>query len=320
MHVRYNGLKRARGPGTDIAGNSGNVSIDGRSYMRGLLRVTATTFLAIAGASSAAAQTSITSASPSRVFVTPGGDAVTFTIDGTSLEAITGARVTLNGRAVSTVEAVPVKPRFLTRTLTRISITVTASATAAGGTYQVEAMAGRLAIRVPASITVGSSRTITTTRTLALPPPPVPSVTGASPSTLQLQAGGTPQTVIVQGSNLDRVTGARVERSGSPANGMLVQLQASTGSTQRNVTVSAATNAGPPWGVPLDLVLLASPEGTEIEVATNVTMTVPEPPVDLIISSCEFDLDARLARAMISNTGSQPAAFWSDSPWRRRRV
>lgn len=204
---------------------------------------------------------------------------------------VTGLTATLRGPA----------PR--TRTGTSLVIEVSAEPTAKAGTYQIALVAGGQRIAVPTSITVASA-------------PAGPTVTSGSPSQLVLEAAGPQRTVVLTGSQLSDLTDVYVERNGTRLTGRFdLRLASSTDPSTRQVLISALANAGPPWGTPLDLIASSSQlGGPAVAIRTPVALTVPAPPVDLVISACTVDstrFNGRVARATLTNQGSQGVSFQS---------
>lgn len=150
-------------------------------------------------------------------------------------------------------------------------VELSADASAQAGTYQIQLLAGRQRVAVPTSITV-------TLPPAALLPMPtlkvVPSVTSASPASVTLVVGGSEQTLALIGTVLNSVTGAYVERNGSRLAGVTVNLVPSTDPARRELRLSALATAGPPWGVPLDLVLEAGTQGAPVKIPTPVHVEV----------------------------------------------
>ncbi len=125
--------------------------------------------------------------------------------------------------------------------------------------------------------------------------------------------------MVLNGSLLNQVTGVYAERSGSRVNGIRAELLSSTDPARREVRVSALASAGPPWGVPHNLVLEyrlgSSPIKAPDPLRTPVQITAAASiNVDLVISDCTFiqdpsDASVIFPRATIKNNGSEGAAF-----------
>ncbi len=279
--------------------------------------------------STASAQTRVTNVAPANVQVQAGGSAVPLTLDGLGLAAVTSVRLLVGGQSVSGLNGVL---RGAAQTFTggasRLTVDLSAARTVPAGTYQLELVAGAQRILAPVSITVLNSlpqRLDQPTGGLPLPTQPkvagtvtIPtaSVTSASPATVTLRAGGPAQTVALNGSLLNQVVGAYVQRNGNRVlSGLRAELLASTDPARREVRLSAYGTTGP-WGVPLDLVLEYTIGSSPIRAAnpmpTPVQITATAPPnVDLSISSCTFEKfpQSFYARATIRNTGSEGVAF-----------
>jgi hypothetical protein len=267
----------------------------------------------------------VTKASPSPVQIQAGGTAVRLTLEGTNLGLVSAVRVVAGGAGSTTVTGTVATIR--SRTTASLISDLTAASTVTPGTYQLELTIGTQRIIAPVSVTVLrpalqplEEPTITPTAVSGVAVPS-PSVTGASPTSVALRVGGPVQTVVLMGSLLTDITGARTERNGTRVYGIKVELQASTDPTRRAIRLSAPAGATPPLGVPIDLVLEYRIGIAPASLRTPVQITASPPPnVDLIMSSCTIEMvrntslnrDELVARATIRNNGSEPAAFQTD--------
>ena len=253
------------------------------------------------------AQVQVTRASPAKLQIQAGGDRVSLTIEGANLDAVTSVRVLRSGRLVREMRAeiqtslgrsAPTRGVATRGSTLALSLDVDGSAPA--GRYELELLAGRQSIAVPIQISVEA----------------VTSVSNASPTQVALQASGPPVTVTLSGQMLDAVTDAWVERSGTRMDGRVeATLATSSDPTRLDVQLVAYANAGPPWGGTMQLVLEGSTQDARTRTTAPVGITVPAPPVDLVISSCSIDSTAplsRVARATLTNSGSQSVSFQSN--------
>lgn len=256
-------------------------------------------------AGSAAAQVTVTGTSPSKLLLEAGGSPLTLTIEGVDLTAVTDVRVLRSGSTVADVRATIQTTRTVRaprgRTVSKgtpLVLSLEADGSAQEGRYDLQLLAGRQSIDVPTRISVVVAT----------------AVTSASPSQVALEASGAAATVALSGRGLDAVTEAWVERSGTRMDGRVeARLQPSSDPTRLDVELVAYANAGPPWGGTMQLVLHGS-AGSAGTMTAPVAVTVPAPPVDLVISSCAFDSTAplrRVARATLTNNGSEGATFQS---------
>jgi hypothetical protein len=219
---------------------------------------------------------SITKVSTSNVQLQAGGSAVPLTIEGTSMNTVTAVRLLNGGSAVSAVL------RRTAGSTSSVVVDLSASTTAPAGSYQAELILsdGRR-ISVPAAITVSvtlrPAAQVGGEITL-----PAPTVTRATPAATALRANGPSQTVVLEGTMLDKVTRAYFERSGSPVYGLRGELRPTTDPARRTIVLSAPA-AQPPWDSPSALVLegqmMVGPIARPVRVATPVSITVAAPVV-----------------------------------------
>lgn len=100
-----------------------------------------------------------------------------------------------------------------------------------------------------------------------------PTISTATPATVALRAGGTAQTVVLEGSWLDGLAVAYVERSGSKVSVRAELLPPTLNTGRREVRLTAPTDAGPPWGVPLDLLVARSDGLDPIRAPVQISVT-----------------------------------------------
>ncbi|MGH7461278.1 MAG: CARDB domain-containing protein, partial [Longimicrobiales bacterium] len=286
------------------------------------------TLLAMGTAATAWAQTSVTTATPASLRLTAGGPALTLTLDGQQLAAVTSVRFLQNNQQAGGLTGVlSGPPLMLAGGGGRLTVALSAAQTVPVGTYQLELVAGTQRVATGVSITVLRSlpQRVDETPTVPRSPPqnagtrevPAPSVTGATPAAVTLRSGGAAQTVVLNGSLLNQVVGAQVQRNGNRVlYGVRAELLPSTDAARREVRLSASGTSGP-WGEPLQLVLEytlgSSPVRAANPMPTPVLITASAPPnVDLIVSSCT--VEGNVTRATIRNNGSEGASFQAGKP------
>lgn len=142
-----------------------------------------------------------------------------------------------------------------------------------------------------------------------------PAVTGATPTYVTLQIGGTAQ-VVLTGSRLGDITSAWAEHNGNRVGGIRVELLPVSDPAKRELRLSATSTTGIPLGVPLELVI--QPRLSKTTIRTPVRITAEAAPnVDLLISDCTFQVSGigsnrRVeARATLRNSGSGSISFQS---------
>lgn len=210
------------------------------------------------------------------------GESVMITLSGERLGGLISGLITDDaGRPVEgvTVELAPF------RLATRRGATVTARGAPALSGLQLR-FRTRLRRTVTAPLELATAAAVTTApaslepqdpnapisdpnRTLTTVEGSLPSLSSASPSTVDL-APGSSATVVLQGANLNALERASVVRNGSTVDNVTARLGPSSDPTRREVRLSAAAASSPPWNEPLELVV-----STSLTALPRTSLTAP---------------------------------------------
>ncbi|MGH7471122.1 MAG: CARDB domain-containing protein [Longimicrobiales bacterium] len=132
-------------------------------------------------------------------------------------------------------------------------------------------------------------------------------VTSVTPASLTLQVGDATQIVTLHGQKLDQLNGVSVKRNGAKLTAFQTELLPTSNPAQRQLRLVALPGSGPPWGVPLELVVVRN----AIEYAVPLQLVAVVPMADLTFDGCSASqsLTALVLRATIRNDGLAPASF-----------
>lgn len=285
--------------------------------------------LLLVTATAGIAQTRITKVSPATLQIQAGGDPVPLTLEGVGLASVTSVRALLGRRPVTGLEgalrtAAPSVPgRRAIGSANRLVVDLAATEAVQPGRYQLEVVAGRQRILVPVSITVveataGLQPPITVGGAIAAPTPlpprsitvegaiaaATPVVARANPTEVRLKAAGPAQTVALQGTHLDLVSGVRIQRNGQEIPGVRAQLSPGT-ATLLVISLSAVREfgVGVPWDLPLDLMV----EGPHPTIRAGM-VTYPTPVKVNVLGTLPIEHEF-LAKAMNNVLAGVRASF-----------